>query len=119
MGCYDCELAAQHERDRLHWDRVDRETRERQEAAKARAAAKEQYAMAGCDGPSSSRRARAWDRVHRLQARARRLWCAYCGVELRDDDSCGGFEIWHAMGGMKRAPGPSGRDPPRDEKAAR
>ena len=74
MAYYDCELAAQRERYRVHWDRMDRETREHQEAAKARAAAREQLAMAGYTGGRA---------------------CTYCGAEPRDDGDCGDCERTH------------------------
>ena len=53
---------------------MNRETRERQGAAKARAAAREQLAMAGCDGP--------WD------------YCECCLVVLREDGFCEDCETW-------------------------
>ena len=66
-------------------------------------------AMAGCDGPCD--------------------YCECCLVVLREDGFCEDCETWptprrgrtatHTMGGMKRAPGPAGRDSPGDEEAAR
>ena len=69
----DAQRDAQRERDRVHWGRVDRETREHQKAAKARAAAREQLANVDAQ-------------------------CTYCGAELRDDGFC--YDCEWAFGGL-------------------
>ena len=84
-------MATQHARDRLHWSRVDREAREHREAARARAAVGEQLAMAGCDGPSSSRfhgNHQDWsDRAQDLQARLGHRGTSALARARRHDDT--------------------------------